>query len=115
MHRGVSVFGVLGVLSSGLWSWGAGGLASLSCPGTRPGPGNMGLVQIVSAPCSRMRVSCGRWGIRVRDLRVWAMVVMEVGDADRVVAELCDAWEAILVRCMRCVARVAVVLTVVCS
>ena len=94
MHRGVSLSGVLGVSSSGLWSWGAGGLASLGCPGTRLVPRTMGLVQIVNALCSPMRLSCGRWGLRVRDVRVWAMLVMNFGDEGRVVAELCDAWEA---------------------
>ena len=51
---------------------------------------------------------------------LWAMVVMEFGDEDRVVVELCEAWDAICARCVRCVVRVAMVLfrarpTVVCS
>ena len=54
----------------------------------------MGRVQVVSALCSPMRFCCGRWRLRVRDVRVGAMVVMEFGDEDRVVAELCDEWEA---------------------
>ena len=42
-------------------------------------PRNMWLVQVVSVPCSPMRLSCGHWGLRVRDVRVWAMVVMNLG------------------------------------
>ena len=55
----MSVSGVLGESSSGLWSWGAGGLASLGCPGIRPVPRNMVVMQIVSAPCSPMRYVAG--------------------------------------------------------
>ena len=43
------VFGALGVSSSGLSSWGAGGLASSGCSGTRPVRRDLGPVQTVSA------------------------------------------------------------------
>ena len=90
----MSVSGLPGVSSSGLWSCGAGGLASLACPGTSRVPGNTGLVQIVSVPSSPMRVSFLALGFVGRDVRVWAMVVMEYGDEDHVVAEVYDGWEA---------------------
>ena len=37
------------MLSSGLWSWGAGGLASPGCPGTRPVSKDLEPAQAVSA------------------------------------------------------------------
>ena len=46
--QGVGVRG-LGVSSSGLWSWGAGGLASPGCPGTHPVRRDLEPVQTVSA------------------------------------------------------------------
>ena len=42
------LFGVLGVSSSGLWSWGANGLASPGCPGARPVCRDLDPVQAVS-------------------------------------------------------------------
>ena len=63
MPGGYGLFGAwgLGVLSSGLWSWGAGGLASPGCPGTRPVRKDLESVQTVSASLAGMVLS-GAWG-----------------------------------------------------